>query len=199
MRVTTVDVLRHGSVQGGAYYRGSTDDPLSEHGWQQMRAWSNYDHWTRIVSSPLCRCLAFSKEISQLKNLPLHIDSRLQEIHFGEWEGKTAAEIERNEPAAFARFYQDPLHNAPPQGETMIALAQRVSAAWQDLLTSARGETILLVTHAGVIRLLFCQLLHIPLQNTFALDVAHAGLSRFQCYHDETGDFVQLMFHNRLI
>lgn len=193
---TTVDLLRHGAVQGGNYYRGSTDDPLTAEGWQQMRTWLKQPQdWTQLVSSPLCRCVDFANEIKQLKKLPLQIEPRFQELHFGDWEGKTAAEIEQTQPQALQRFYQDPLHNAPPQGETAIAFARRINAAWQDLLTTSRGETILLITHAGVIRSLFCQLLKIPLAQSFAVTVDYASLSRFCCYHAEDGDFVQLKFH----
>jgi alpha-ribazole phosphatase len=53
----TLDFMRHGEPVGGRKYRGQLDDPLSEKGWEQMRAavgeaWP----WTRIVSSPLLRC-----------------------------------------------------------------------------------------------------------------------------------------------
>jgi alpha-ribazole phosphatase len=197
--ITTVDLLRHGAVQGGNYYRGSTDDLLTAEGWQQMRVWSKRQQgWTQIMSSPLCRCVDFAQELSAELQLPLYIEPRFQEIHFGDWEGKTATEIEQTQPQVLQRFYQDPLHNAPPQGETAIAFAQRVNAAWQDLLTTSRGETILLVTHAGVIRSLFCQLLKIPLAQSFAVTVDYASLSRFCCYHAEDGDFVQLKFHKSI-
>jgi alpha-ribazole phosphatase len=196
MPITTIDLLRHGAVQGGTYYRGRTDDPLSAEGWQQMRPWLAQEKWTQVVSSPLCRCLDFAKEISQLHALPLQIEARFQEIDFGDWEGKTAAEIDCH---ALQRFYQNPLQNPPPHGENLLDFQQRIAQAWQDLLKTSRGETILLITHAGVIRTLFCQLLNVPLERCFAIDVSHASLSRFRHYHDEAGDFVQLNFHNRLI
>lgn len=195
MTVTTVDLLRHGAVQGGVRYRGSTDDPLSELGWRQMRSWRKQPHWTRIVSSPLGRCLDFAKEISQLQAIPLQIEPRFQEIHFGDWEGKTAAEID---PQALQRFYQNPLHHPPPNGEKILIFQQRIVEGWQDLHRTARGESVLVITHGGVIRLLFCHLLKMPLENSVAIAVEYAGLSRFRCYHDAAGDFVQLVFHNRV-
>ena len=36
--ITTIDLIRHGEPVGGKKFRGSTDDPLSELGWQQMTA-----------------------------------------------------------------------------------------------------------------------------------------------------------------
>ncbi len=196
---TTIDVLRHGEAQGGDYYRGRTDDPLTAQGWQQMRTWLNQpQHWTRLVSSPLRRCLDFANHMQQVNNLPLQIDARFQELHFGDWEGKTAAEIEQTQPAALQLFYQQPFQHSPPQGENMTEFSRRVAAAWQDLFITARGEIILLVTHAGVIRSLFSQVLKMPTENCFAIEVGHAALSRFCCYHSEEGDFVQLKFHKNL-
>ena len=53
---TTIDLLRHGDVEGGRKYRGQLDDPLSELGWQQLRsATSKKQNWQHIVSSPLFR------------------------------------------------------------------------------------------------------------------------------------------------
>jgi alpha-ribazole phosphatase len=54
---------------------------------------------------------------------------------------------------------------------------------------------VLVITHAGVIRLLFSQLLGITPQQSFQIEVPHACLSRFSCFDDEVGRFVQLNFH----
>ena len=60
MNETHVDLLRHGEVEGGERYRGSTDDALSARGWEQMRAAvGDACAWTGIVSSPLKRCAEF--------------------------------------------------------------------------------------------------------------------------------------------
>ncbi len=54
---TTIDFLRHGEVAGGSYYRGSTNDPLTPKGWQQMNQAIANRQWDHIISSPLNRCL----------------------------------------------------------------------------------------------------------------------------------------------
>jgi len=197
MQITTIDLLRHGAVAGGTYYRGRTDDPLSEQGWQQMRYWASQTRpWTQLVSSPLCRCKSFAIELSEQTQLPLKIDPAWQELDFGDWEGKTAAEITQYDPDALTLFYQNPEQNPPPRGEKITVFQQRVNDAWQQVISEFRGESVLVVCHAGVIRTLFCQLLNIPQQNRFAVAVDYASLTRFVCYHTETGDFVMLEFHN---
>jgi len=63
---TQIDLLRHGEPVGGRRYRGQTDDPLSEKGWQQMRAAVlDVQGWDVIYSSPLRRCAEFAQELSR--------------------------------------------------------------------------------------------------------------------------------------
>ena len=61
---TTIDFLRHGEVTGGSYYRGSTDDQLTQSGWQQMNSTVENQSWNHIISSPLHRCLDFAQDMN---------------------------------------------------------------------------------------------------------------------------------------
>jgi broad specificity phosphatase PhoE len=172
-----------------------TDDPLSEKGWQQMRQRvTHFNHWDMIVSSPLQRCSEFGKYLSQQRQLPFMIEAGFQEINFGDWEGKTALQIETQQLGCLAAFYQDPIKNPPPNSELILDFQQRVLKSWQQLLQTQQGKHLLIITHGGVIRALFSLLLNIPLKNSFAIQVSHGGLTRFQCFHGNP-DFVQLQFH----
>ena len=83
-------MLRHGEPVGGKRFRGSTDDPLSEMGWQQMRtSLEGESHWDVIVSSPLRRCAEFATEVADKHELSTEIMQGLAEIEFGAWEGMT--------------------------------------------------------------------------------------------------------------
>ncbi len=196
MNITTIDFLRHGEVQGKACYRGITDDPLTTLGLQQMQlAIQDYTPWSAIVSSPLSRCIEFANELGLKHNIPIQLEAKLQEINFGIWEGKTATEINQLDPAGLDKFYLDPSSYTPPQAEKFIIFQARIKAAWQDLLNAYQGQHILCVTHAGVIRAIFTQLLQISVSQSFAIQVQHASLSQFQCLHADTGDFVQFNFH----
>ncbi len=195
---TTIDLLRHGEAEGGTYYRGSTDDPLTENGWQQMQhAVASPMGWNLIVSSPLSRCRQFAEHLSQKINLPLIIEQNLAEIYFGDWEGKTADEIQKISPAALAAFYQDPINNSPLSAETYPDFLLRIQTVWQELLNQYPTKHILVITHAGVIRALLSQTLEIPLIKTFAIQCDHAGLSRLEVFHAQDNKFTQLVFHNR--
>ena len=192
---TTIDFLRHGAVQGGDYFRGVTDDPLTEHGWQQMFRQCRGGQWQVVISSPLRRCLSFASAWGQEHQTEVVIVSDWKEIDFGEWEGLLADDISRLQADALASYYANPLEFTPPNAESYSSFAGRIQQAWETLLTNYAGQNVLVVTHAGVIRILFSMLLAIPPRQSFQIEVPHACLTRFSCFEDAAGRFVQLNFH----
>lgn len=181
---------------GGEKYRGHIDDPLSEKGWSQMRAAvADYHPWNAIVCSPLSRCQAFAQELAARHALPCHADPRFMEIHFGEWEGRTAEKLLEEDPQALYRFWSDPLNNTPPGAETLADFEARVIHGWNDLLKDHGNQHVLLVGHAGVIRMIIRHVLDIPLDRMFRLQVALAGISRIRVEGEGETALPQLIFH----
>lgn len=188
----TLDLMRHGEPVGGRRYRGQIDDPLSEKGWAQMHAAvSDTVPWTRIVSSPLLRCRAFAETLADRHGLPLALDDRLKEVGFGEWEGKSAAEIEQGAPGTLARFKADPINARPAGAEPLADFHARVAAGVEALLAQHAGQHVLLVGHAGVIRMAFAWALHIPLEHAYRIEVTPASLTRLSW----EGGRASLIFH----
>lgn len=196
-RVTTLlDFIRHGEPVGGVRYRGQTDDPLSDTGWRQMRAAIGKERpWDVIVSSSLSRCLAFAEELSEASKLPLEVDDRLKEIGFGEWQGKTREEITQYDPGVLQRFYRDPTTYRPDGAEGLAEFKHRIVAAVNDILNRHSGKHVLVVCHAGTIRMVIGHILDIPLSNLFRIKVANAGITRVE-YAEQGEEFLgQLVFH----
>lgn len=192
---TTIDFLRHGAVEGGSYYRGSTDDLLTKQGWDQMNNAVANKHWDLIICSPLQRCLRFAQSISKQTKTMLYIEPNWKEIDFGDWEGKTAAQID---PDKLRKFYQNPIKNTPEKGESFLAFQLRIKQAWNTAINTHQHKHILVITHAGVIRCLFTLWLNLPANKIFNLQVDHGGLTQFQCFHDAMeGNFITLVFHNK--
>lgn len=178
---TTLDLMRHGEPVGGRKYRGQIDDPLSEKGWAQMRAAvGDAPPWSHIVSSPLARCSAFAETLAARHGLPLAFDDRLMEVGFGSWEGRTAAEIEAGAPGTLARFKADPVNARPEGAEPLGAFHARVSAALDDLLARHVDQHVLIVGHAGVMRMALAWALHIPLEHAYRIEVATASITRLR-------------------
>jgi alpha-ribazole phosphatase len=193
---TIIDLLRHGEPVGGRRYRGQTDDPLSENGWAEMHAAVGEARpWQAVVSSTLSRCAAFAEELAAQSALPLGFDARLVELGFGAWEGRTAEELRRNDPEILVRFWADPTNNRPPGAERLEDFRDRVVAAWEDILSAYTGKHVLVVAHAGVIRMIMRHVLDMPLDRLFRIKVPSAGLTRIQIDERNGCRLPSLIFH----
>lgn len=197
LRTTTVDLIRHGEPVGGRRYRGQLDDPLSERGWEQMRsAVADHCPWDQIISSPLQRCRAFAEEVARRHGLAVQFDEGLKELGFGEWEGRTAAQLLEADSGSIQRFWSDPLNNRPPGAECLHDFEARVTAAWDRIVAEFRGRHVLLVGHAGLIRMILRHVLQMPLENMFRIQVPNAALTRIRIEHYPEGDLPRLVFHD---
>jgi alpha-ribazole phosphatase len=170
-----IELLRHGDT-GQRSYRGQLDDALSESGWAQLRAAVAGRSWDGIVSSTLQRCAAFAQELADARQLPLQLDARLAEYHFGHWQGVPIEQIAQEQGDALARFWADPVMYPPPGGETFAAFRDRLSAALDDVVTHAAGQRVLVITHGGAIRLLRCLVEQRSYGDMAGIDVPHASL-----------------------
>ena len=195
---TRIDLLRHGEPVGGRRYRGQIDDPLSETGWQQMRAaLADRRDWDVIYTSPLRRCAEFATELAARHALPLTSDARLKEIGFGSWEGCTAEQLRQRDPQCIERFWRDPVANRPEGAETIASFHARVFEAWRDLLVAHPGRRILIVGHAGITRMILSLVLDSPPQHMFRIQVENAGLTRIRVRGTGTDLFPMLVYHGR--
>ena len=195
---TQIDLLRHGEPVGGRRYRGQRDDPLSEKGWQQMRAAvAGRQDWDVIYSSPLSRCAEFAQELSARLSLPVKTDERLKEIGFGVWEGRTPDEIRRDDPQRLENFWRDPVANRPEGAETLASFQTRVSAAWTELCAAQCGQRVLLVGHAGITRMILSLTLGSPVEHMFRIQVDNAGLTRIRIKGNDADALPTLIFHGR--
>ena len=177
----TLDLLRHGETELGGGLRGSLDDALTPVGWEQMRAAvQGQGPWDRIVSSPLQRCALFAQELAGQLALPVTFDKDLQELHFGEWEGQSAAALMQTDEQALGLFWSDPYRFTPPQGEPVLEFSQRVLAAVTRLQQAHAGERVLVVCHGGVMKLLLAQARGLPREQLLNIQVVNGALFELQ-------------------
>ena len=170
MAETRIDVIRHGEPVGGRRFRGSgIDDPLSEVGWQQMwAAIPESPPWDRIITSPLSRCSDFAYAAGQSLGVPVTTENNLKEIGFGCWEGLTPEAIQKKNGDDYRRFYEDPVNNRPTGAEPLDIFTRRVWAVYQQLLSDHAGKHVLVVAHAGVLRVLVAEILGMPLELVYS-------------------------------
>lgn len=195
--VTLIDLIRHGEPVGGKRYRGGgVDDPLSEKGWGQMRTAVGEHHpWQHIVSSPMRRCAEFANELGGRWKIPVAVEERFREVAFGAWEGKTAQEINQSDPHRIRNFRLDPESWRPEGAEALDAFAARVQSGWEALLERHSGSHVLVVAHAGVIRMTLALAMGIPKGHIYRIQVGNAGLSRIKVEGDGAERLVTLEFH----
>jgi alpha-ribazole phosphatase len=196
MQPTFIDVMRHGEPagkcpEGGTILRGSTDHALTKKGWAQARERTGMlleggKKWDVIISSPLIRCADFAASVAseqfESKNHYL-IKPQWREIHYGDWDGKSTAEIWREQPELMGNMWQDPLAFCAPNGESVKDFDVRIAQAWSDLISEFQGKRILLVCHGGVMRLLLKQLLLLAPEAMNRFAIPYAAVSRFRVDH----------------
>lgn len=176
-----LDLLRHGETELGGGLRGSLDDALTATGWQQMReAVQGRGPWDRVLSSPLQRCARFAQELAGQLQLPLSLEPDLQELHFGAWEGQSAAALMETDADDLGRFWADPYAFTPPGGEPVELFSQRVLGAIERLYQACAGQRVLLVSHGGVMRLLLARARGLPRQQLLNVEVGHGALFGLQ-------------------
>lgn len=105
------------------------------------------------------------------------IDHRLRELDFGELEGRTYDEIEREQPELFRRWMETPTLVRFPGGESYAELRERVAAAVDEVVEDNTDRTVALVSHGGVIRAALAVALGLADDRAFALDVGYARVS----------------------
>lgn len=138
-----------------------------------------------VVASDLRRAQETAYPIASVFGLSVQLESRVREVAFGAWEGLTYSDVQQQFPGGLSAWQKDALHVAPPRGETLMQVNERVQAALSNLTDQYRHQTVVLITHGGPIRLLLCLVLGLAPQAhwRFALDLA--SLSVLQLYDED--------------
>lgn len=139
-----------------------------------------------IVTSPLRRTREAAEILAKERNVDLRLDNDWAELDFGAWDGWSRSEIEgvARGHAALAAFYRDPSVNSPPGGEPWASFEARIGRALCRLAHEAGRESILVVTHAGPIRLALSQSCGLPLDGLWALRIGYGTRIRLHLEAD---------------
>ncbi|MGH8062045.1 MAG: histidine phosphatase family protein, partial [Pseudoxanthomonas sp.] len=159
-------LARHGETPWNAEgrYQGQIDIPLSPVGESQATALGKRlqeVEITRAVASPLSRARHTAELALGEARLPmLTTDIELQEIAHGEWEGLLASEINDKDPVRLRAWREQPETVLMPGGES---LQQVLDRSWQGLARASEdlgaGDTLLVVAHDAVNRVILCRIL----------------------------------------
>lgn len=177
----TTLLLRHGQTEMSAQRRfaGRGDIPLTSAGLGQAAAaatrLAERGGIDGVVTSPLSRALRTAEVVAETVGVPLAVDPDLVETDFGDWEGLTFGEVLARWPDEMAAWQAD-ARAAPPGGESFAAVAKRVEAALDRLLTGRKGQTVVVVSHVTPIKTLVCRALLAPPAAMFRMHLDVAAL-----------------------
>ena len=149
-------LLRHGQSEWNAkgLWQGQADPPLTAHGEEQARLaarWLVGHGFTGLVSSPQQRARRTAELIGEVLALPPpDIEPDLAERHVGDWSGLTVDEINQRWPGQLDAWRAGDLAR-PPNGELEEGFVNRVMGVVNRLADRPEHETLLVVTHGGVI------------------------------------------------
>jgi broad specificity phosphatase PhoE len=183
-------LIRHGAIDTKytGRYIGATDVPLSAQGIEESLAIGRYIaniQYDHIFASPMLRvrqtletAIKFDKQVAYMENL--------REVNFGDWEGKSFAEIAKNYPAAVNDWVNSSDSFTFPHGSNLKDFYCRVEQFKQSLLNTS-GSTIIVFTHGGVVLALICTILGLAKNKMLAFKVDRGSISILNLFENGYG------------
>ncbi len=180
-------LARHGQTDwnDAQRFQGQSDVPLNDTGRQQAAALGKRLACERIdliCVSDLGRARETASLIAAPHGCKIRTDSRLREIHFGDWEGLTYDEVRQRDPSTLAAWEADLLTTSAPNGETLNELTTRIQSLLDDLRAQHANKTILIVAHGGPLQILLCLALSLPPSCYWQFHLSPASLSEIAFY-----------------
>jgi len=159
--MTRIYLIRHGETDWNRdeICMGQMDVPLNERGRRQALLTAERlasEQIDAVYTSDLSRALETARPIAERHDLIPIARRDLRELDYGCWQGLKSAEIRRRFPEASAGGPQgeDDLSFQPAGGESRTRLYERAVRAFEEILRHHPDETVIIVTHGGVIRCL---------------------------------------------
>ncbi len=180
-------LIRHGEPEASAKGRcyGKLDVGLSERGRRQMVRVSEALRASAttvdaVYTSPRRR----ARESAEILSGEIVVDRRLSEIDFGELEGLTYEEAAERFPHLYQRWMRQPTEVKFPGGEGFAEMKARVLDAISVIRDMHSDETVAIVSHGGVNRIVLAEALAIDARSIFHMDQSHAGVNIVDDFDD---------------
>lgn len=157
-------LIRHGTTfcnEGGAL-SGLTDSILSETGKLQGHKLVNYfknENIDRIYATPFSRTKETVMELAEIKKIQIEETKQLNEINFGDFEGLSFKEIEKNYPEEVEKMITEGFAYKYPNGESLEETFIRVKKEIKNIINNNENSTVLICSHGGTIRNIISYLL----------------------------------------
>lgn len=189
---TRVYLIRHGQVKGyeDIPVYGHTDVELTETGMLQMQHMAERLRLVDIdvvYSSDLKRTVWGGRQIGRYHDVPLRSMPELKESYFGDWEGLILADLRKRYPEELTKREADLLHyQAPGGGESLFNFSKRILNCFDLLIEEQKGNSLAIVAHGGVNRVILCNALGMDLSQMFRIHQEYGCLNIIDYFPDST-------------
>jgi len=181
---TQVIIVRHGetlwNIKG--IRQGHLDSPLTESGIAQASALGERlkrERFSALYSSDLGRAVQTARMIAESTGHEIVTDARLRERHLGIFQGLSADEMKQKHPEEYRLNRSLSPDYVISGGESIMQQVARNIACLNEVAEKHPGETIVLVTHGGVLSGLFRHTFSIPFGAPRRFEFVNAGLNTF--------------------
>ncbi|WP_454046483.1 alpha-ribazole phosphatase family protein [Chryseobacterium sp. Marseille-Q8038] len=160
-----IHLIRHTAVENPENLcYGFAEMPLRKEYPEDFKTLDLENDYDLIISSPSQRCCL----LADYFKFNYQTDERLREMNFGNWEMKKWTDIPEEE---INPWYKDFIHVKASGGENLLEMQARVLRFWNELIQKKEAEKILIIAHAGVIRLILQAVLQFPLEKMFSIQI----------------------------
>lgn len=190
--MTRVILVRHGQTEWNRVerFRGHADVPLNETGLKQAEATGRRvaEKWKPIAvySSPLSRAVKTAEAIAKHFDLKVQIHPGLADIDYGDWQGLSPDEVRERWAEMLDKWYTAPQLAVIPNGETLAALRERALKTVNELAKCHAGETILLLGHTVINRVILLGVLGLENERFWRIKQEPCAINLFDM---EDGDY----------
>ncbi len=190
-------IVRHGETPWNADRRlqGHQDIPLNDLGLVQAEAAGQHllrrhqqTPFVAVVSSDLLRAYQTAEAVAKALNMPVQSKPALRERHYGLFEGKTPKEAAAYDPVAYGALVERAdLAAAPGAAEPLQAMLERIENCLLDLARVYADRAVVIVTHGGVLDLLYRRAMGRALTGPRDAPIPNAGLNWLDIEAEEQG------------
>jgi broad specificity phosphatase PhoE len=182
-------LIRHGETAWNRQeiFRGRKNIPLNDNGIRQAEALAGSlakQNITAVYSSPLSRAVRTAIPIAGAAGLSVVKEDALIDIDFGIWQGLTVPQVETGYPDDFRVWKTDPGNARIPEGETLGTVLERSSALLARLRERHANDTIALVSHRVVAKVILCHVLGLDNSHFFSIFQSNCCLNIFDMNQD---------------
>ncbi len=162
--MTSIYLVRHGQTAWNKeeIFRGRTDISLDETGLKQAELVGEYFKGIEIqgiYSSPLSRASQTAQKTARFHDLKVQPLPGIIDMSFGDWEGRPHQEIRENDSKTYRQWIEEPHLVRLPDGEGLDDVRARAMAAMEDVIRDHPKQTLVLVSHRVICKVLICAIL----------------------------------------